>query len=58
MSVAVIESLGREAFSDDHGTSLVITVEESVKGMVALLEKPKEEVTGKFLDWRGEVIAW
>ncbi|KAF2163016.1 hypothetical protein M409DRAFT_26463 [Zasmidium cellare ATCC 36951] len=58
MSVAVIESLGREAFSDDQGTSLVITVEESVNGMVALLEKPKEEVTGKFLDWRGEVIPW
>lgn len=35
-----------------------ITVEESVAGLLKLLEKPKEEVTGKFLNEQGEQIPW
>ncbi|KAK4495494.1 hypothetical protein PRZ48_013826 [Zasmidium cellare] len=58
MAQAAIAVIGRENLTKHDGTASLISVEESVAGLVQLLEKPKEEVTGKSLDWKGGVVPW
>jgi NAD(P)-dependent dehydrogenase (short-subunit alcohol dehydrogenase family) len=44
--------------TDMGGNRAPLSVEESVRGMREVIDKAKLEVSGKFLDYRGEEIPW